>query len=690
MKTKRFAKILTLALSFAMLIAGIVGISASATDGEASAEFEVVTLNYGADVKIAYALNITGADASDVALYLYKTADLSDTPTVSKFSDSYYNTSYPVYYSMGIAAKDLADYVYAVPVLKASGEAIGEPCRYSVAQYCYSVIQDSEASADLVALAEDLLTYGASAQTRLINIGNIADEDLVTEYSYVYTTDANVYVEGNYKNTLVAPGATFVPVYTGADPIEGWSLVNKQGTTFKTVDEAAQGISVSTATKVEPLYFVPTASDFEDGNTTDDNISQNTKSQTTVTNAADPSGADNKVLKVVNTAVSSGTNSCSYIKVQTAAQGNCYVYESRMYVPSSESDVAAGLLYFYDTAGNVAFFMDYYYDTATSENVLRGIYANSSGKDVYTEIGRFAADKWVNIRIELYKSSVAEDNCVKLYLGDSAETLEYVGGLTNCPRSSANANDNPISYIQFDHHRKTNYTVYFDDILFTRVDKKYIGETIESDFEDGNASDDYLVNNLNSWTTATNVTDPHDANNKVLKITNTATTSSGNSNSTISLQTAEKGNCYVYESRIYVSKAEGYVAYIYFYDTAGTIAFALAYSYDVTSEAVLVQVQTDSGYNTIGSFAADQWVNVRIELYKSSVAEENCVKLYCGESAATLEYVGGMTNCPRYAANVSDNPLSYIKHEHFRKSSYTVYFDDILFSRVDKEYTAEN
>ncbi len=689
MKTKRFAKIVTLILSCALLVAGIVGITVSANDGEASAEFEVVTLNYGADVKIAYALNITGAEASDVALYLYKTSDLSDTPVVSNFSDSYYNTSYPVYYSMGVAAKDLADYIYAVPVLKSSGEAIGAPCRYSVAQYCYSILQDSAASADLVALAGDLLTYGASAQTRLINIGNIEDEPLVTEYSYVYTTDANVYVEENYKSAIVAPGETFVPVYIGADPIEGWSLVNKQGTTFKTVAEAAQGISVSAATKIEPLYFVPTVSDFEDGNITDDSVSHNAQSQTTITNAADPTGADNKVLKVETTALpSGGANRCTYIKVQTAAEGNCYVYESRMYVPSSASDVAAGFLYFYDTVGNVAFFIDYYYDTPTSEIVLRGIYQNSSsGKDVYTEIGRFAADKWVNIRIELYKSDVAEENCVKLYLGDSQDEMKYVGGLDNCARYPASVNANPISYLQFDHHRRTSYTVYFDDILFTRVEKKYTGEVFVADFEEGNANDDGITTNCGSQTTATNVDDPTGADNKVLKVTNTKVDGGSNSNSTIILQKVENGNCYVYESRMYVPKDEIYVAYIDIRDTANTTAFYLVYMYDAATESVLVQVRVNGKDQTIGSFALDKWINVRIELYKSAVAEENCVKLYCGESQDAMEYVGGIENC---AYSVSENPLSYIAQEHFRKSSYTVYFDDVLFSRVDKEYTAEN
>ena len=68
MKNTRYLKIATIALSCLILVAGIIGISASATGADASAEFVNVTLNYGAETRIAYALSIDGANASDVTL----------------------------------------------------------------------------------------------------------------------------------------------------------------------------------------------------------------------------------------------------------------------------------------------------------------------------------------------------------------------------------------------------------------------------------------------------------------------------------------------------------------------------------------------------------------------------------------------------------------------------------------------
>ena len=152
MKKTNLSKITVIILSCALLIAGIVGISASANGTDASADFKMATLNYGADTKIAFALDINGADAGDVQLYIYKNSDLSGDYSVSNFTGSYYNEVYPIYYSAGISAKDIADYIYAVPVLKATGTAIGDACRYSVAQYCYSVLTDSKSSEDLTAL----------------------------------------------------------------------------------------------------------------------------------------------------------------------------------------------------------------------------------------------------------------------------------------------------------------------------------------------------------------------------------------------------------------------------------------------------------------------------------------------------------------------------------------------------------
>ena len=85
MKNTRYLKIAAIALSCIILVAGIIGISVSANGADASAKFVNVTLNYGAETRIAYALSIDGANASDVTLELYDNAELSGDPVKATF-----------------------------------------------------------------------------------------------------------------------------------------------------------------------------------------------------------------------------------------------------------------------------------------------------------------------------------------------------------------------------------------------------------------------------------------------------------------------------------------------------------------------------------------------------------------------------------------------------------------------------
>ncbi|MBO7249837.1 MAG: hypothetical protein J6V42_01015, partial [Clostridia bacterium] len=296
MKKSSYIKLITLALSCILFI-GVIGVSSSADEVEASAEFVNVTLNYGSENKIVYALSISGAEAADVQLELYNNPSLEGEPQIASFSGSYYG-SYPVYYSYGISAKDLADYVYARPVLL-SGEVIGETVRYSVAQYCYAVLSNPENDETLISLAEDLLAYGASAQARLIKIGNIADEPLVTEYGYAYAGVSGVSF-GGYGSTLVAPDERVVPTYSGSDKVVSWNVTVGGETLNYSLEEAATGIPVSDIAKFVPVFVV------SEGFNDDPNVYLDSTNEVYYKNSGvatpvvttDPANAANKVLQI--------------------------------------------------------------------------------------------------------------------------------------------------------------------------------------------------------------------------------------------------------------------------------------------------------------------------------------------------------------------------------------------------------
>ena len=495
MKNSNLTKILALTLSLALLICSIVAISASAESTEKSAKFTGTTLNYGAETRITYILELSGVSASDVTLKLYKNADLSDEPTVVGFSGEYYNESYPVFYSTGVSAKDLADYIYAVPY--ADGEKIGDTLRYSVAEYCYSVITDADEDADLVALAEDLIAYGASAQQRLINIGNIADETLVSEYNYAYTATEGVTLDG-YKAGLYAPEAKVIPAYTGEGTVLGWKLVSDDGATVYDAAAVAEGIAITKSVEFVPLFdemdlVTKVVADFEEGYIIDGGISacltrdfgyapemvsENVSESETVANTtfsvvSDPENAANKVLKVVQTA--GGNKFIGGIDVPVVGDGNCYVFEAKIRTDStSVADYIFAHLQLRSatynakcSSTNATADINVNLDLALYSTLIECRNNGASTVGIQNKICDLTADTWMDLKIEYYKSAVAEENYVKVYIGN---TLVHSGNYVD------NVSEDAITHARIYFYGKTAATTYYDDISFTAIEKEYSAE----------------------------------------------------------------------------------------------------------------------------------------------------------------------------------------------------------------------
>ena len=496
MKKTVLAKISVVVLSCALLIAGIIGISVSATENNASAEFEIATLNYGADVKIAFALDINGADADDVQLNIYKSSDLSGDYTVSEFSGSYYSEVYPVYYSAGISAKDIADYIYAVPVLKSSGEAIGNVCRYSVAQYCYSVLTDSASAEDLKALASDLLEYGASAQNRLINIGNIEAETLISDYRYAYTNDLTVTLDG-HGSGLYAPEAKVIPSYSGEKALSSWRIVYDSGNVaIVSENDAKNGITLSEAGAVEFVPEFKVVYDFEDGNIAGSGMEnydlvgsslskiENGSSYdgtrvnyNVINDAAGTDNNDNKVLKVDVITTDGGSNAGTKIHSAGAGytlDGTDAILEMKVKIESTATSGTIAYLYFADEASKGwAFYLSFDLQANGTVKVTQTQAKNSAGETeyVYTTLGTFKSGEWVHLMIKINTSTVLEENTMELLV--SNENGEMVSqGAFNCYYNGANIiKDSPMTYAQFDYYRKIDTTFYFDDISYTNYRK---------------------------------------------------------------------------------------------------------------------------------------------------------------------------------------------------------------------------
>ena len=701
-------KALTLVISLALLVCGIFAISASA-DNEASANIELATLNYGGEVRIVYALSLSGTTAENVVLKIYDNPSLTGTPYVSTFSGEYYEGNSPIFYSKGISAKDLADYIWAVPCDKASGEALGRACRYSVAHYCNATLADANAAEDLKILAEDLLTYGASAQRRLINIGNIASEPLVTDYNYVYTKIGGVKLDG-YSSGLYAPGTKVTPTYNGDKTVSAWIVTNADGTSFSvSASDAANGIAVTQNAVIAPEFVASKiVADFSEGFVQDAPVT-NTKGQEDnyaiiandatshagteiVFEIADPLGGTNNALKVTST--NAYLKQPGYTKIAVSGEGNCSVFETDIYA-ASQNKGEFNRIVFLDTEGkNIARFMLYCQEDGNCKIM------DYNGASSVT-LGTFDINKWVTLKIEYYKSSVAGESYYKIFV-DGVLLIQAGGAYT--------VTDNPISEVRFNHQRTLSYVAYYDNISAFAENKAYTPEFKTVDFENGGLTaplyetkDNNIL--ITSGTEAYEgsvanysiTTDPTNAANKVLKATTfgtSATLANGLTSYKVQKMDALNGNnCTVFESRMYIATptATNECIYIYFTNSKGTVTyinFAASTAGTVTVKSIM---KTDSGSKgtTLATFDTDKWINIRIEVYKSTILEENYIKMYLGDDSENMMLVASVAGYNN-ATNATDtNPITSVRVDYFRKSALDMYFDDVCVYDQNKAYVKE-
>ena len=273
MKKNLIQKITLLALSLALLVGAIVGISVSAADDDAP---EIVAQNivYGDKVSIAYAVKTSISDAlsGNVGVSYYwegesaenaKNAILLDTTVASNL----YEGKYPVFVTEGVPAKELGKVAFAAIKI---GESVSEyDHEYSAVKYLYTrlykegfALMNEEDGLDFQrkGLYENLLEYGAFAQSVLINgkVDNDADKvTLVTNYSYAYTLTEGVTINGAHT-AINRDTFTVTVAYSGDREVAAWILKDLDG---ESVEIEGSSLTIDGVVLVEPKYGVHTCVD---------------------------------------------------------------------------------------------------------------------------------------------------------------------------------------------------------------------------------------------------------------------------------------------------------------------------------------------------------------------------------------------------------------------------------------------
>ncbi|MBO5315172.1 MAG: hypothetical protein J6B48_01950 [Clostridia bacterium] len=329
-------------------------------------------------------------------------------------------------------------------------------------------------------------------------------------------------------------------------------------------------------------------------------------------------------------------------------------------------------------------------------------------------------DEWIDIKIELYRTGDKASTYAKLYIGDSCVADD------NTCRIYA-VGDGEISRVNISYNSKNSAKVYLDDLALTRSEKTHTplpGTETDSatvaTFENGAFNTKYLFTTISRGDVPTvNVEeitdmaaieglyntfyiseDPTNSANKVLKsVRAKQLTSTGAANRKYDATTnvfvsndTPDGNCYTFETKIYISKVNYDTTYIRFNDTKGNEI--VEYRLYHTDKGYIELWHEDStagtgrGYvmglnGTKVTLNPNVWYTLKIEFYRTGISETTMSKIYLATEGAKLECVADANN---YSISSLDTEFSHVSLAHTSNRPGTVYLDDISLSRTDKSF----
>ena len=226
MKNTKLTKIFVLVLSLALLIGSAIGIATSAETAEPTYEIKSMNISHGDTTIVLVAVDapVTGSAPSNVTV---KYVDANGEEQTAKYYGDMdvYGTTYPVWYTKGIPAKDLGQDVVATVYVD---DVAGDTTNVSVAEYLYGKLYkegyiNATDTKDINKknLYLNLLDYAASAETVL---WNDKDENasnqrvLITDKFYVYAEGATIDADKTVSSGVFATAQTVTLTATGTAP----------------------------------------------------------------------------------------------------------------------------------------------------------------------------------------------------------------------------------------------------------------------------------------------------------------------------------------------------------------------------------------------------------------------------------------------------------------------------------------
>ena len=499
MKNRNLAKLLVLALSLALLIGTVAGISVSA----ASVDNLIVaqTIVHGAKIQIAIAVDAPSADGVTVS---YQWAG-EDTAKDAKYdATANYKDGTVVFVTEGVAAYELAK----VATITVSYGGNTQTKTYSVAQFLYTKLNKATITDEARDCYEALLTYGQTSQIHL----NQNTNALVKDSFYVTSNNVNVTLNGD-DFLYGAPGSkiTVTPRYNGAGILEGWTYGKTgvenvlEGTSVEVSSTTIFTPVVSEAGELPPVYALDFESDVTKGvnlYTYSDMSGNMDVHQTTITAnssaskyygavgklVADPTDASNQVLSVVvngsvnnsNTKTGNYVSSIIFEAQDKTANGKIHVVEFDMNIDhiNKASFKNPFEMYAYDKDGKVVTNLQnnsttakyngfVYFDAVEADGDDANKYHFGNGEVRTSEastVAQFDTNKWYRFRVTWDEANN------KVYFAVSFDNGEnwYAAFIGDRNTNAATGEVAAIGF-QFNHYG-VGYTVLFDNISYNIVD----------------------------------------------------------------------------------------------------------------------------------------------------------------------------------------------------------------------------
>ena len=417
MKKTVISKVTLIILAIAMLIGSSVCIVASAEEAECS--IKSINIVHSDKVRVLIAVETTVNNPEENVTVEYTIGTSTKTAKFWKYVDIYGDgNEYPVFYTDGIAAKDMGEDVIAKAYVSGTDSSSAKSKNVSVAQYLYQKLYKEgyiNAQEPLEVNKKDfyerMLAYGASAQQVLWN--NLEDNEsnqrtLITDYIPVNISGATV--DGN--SFLLLKSAGYInPEYLGDDMLIAWNVNYTSGAISVYTPE----IYVDSYTSISPIIakkgYALTFDEDYTSSTVNLSVS-GTATNLSFTDIGFKVENTGKTNTGVNGTVSTATvktdaSGNKYLQIHSLGRGDATDRAHAIITPKSTklTDDANVTVLSFDLRG-----------TGT-ENAVEIMLRPSS--TIYTQFNKVcgialngSANEWTNIRLEYYHN----ESVVQLYV----------------------------------------------------------------------------------------------------------------------------------------------------------------------------------------------------------------------------------------------------------------------------------